>query len=81
MGGGLNKGIDTWSTRALHIVTVATALEEVRAPIPPFRGGYPQVYAALCRPRQAPVSGDRRLLLAPGENRDLHCRYRLETLT
>jgi len=24
------------------------------------------------------VSGDRRLLLAPGENRDLHCRYRLE---
>jgi len=31
-------------------------------------------------PRQALVSGDRRLLLAPGENRDLHCRYRLETL-
>ena len=31
-------------------------------------------------PRQALVSGDRRLLLAPGENRNLHCRYRLETL-
>jgi len=31
-------------------------------------------------PRQALVGGDRRLLLAPGENRDLHCRYRLETL-
>jgi hypothetical protein len=26
------------------------------------------------------VSGDRQLLLAPGENRNLHCRYRLETL-
>jgi galactose mutarotase-like enzyme len=32
-------------------------------------------------PRQALVSGDRRLLLAPGENSNLHCRYRLETLT
>jgi galactose mutarotase-like enzyme len=31
-------------------------------------------------PRQALVGGDRRLLLAPGENGDLHCRYRLETL-
>jgi len=31
-------------------------------------------------PRQALVSGDRRLLLAPGENRDLHSRYRMETL-
>jgi hypothetical protein len=35
---------------------------------------------AVRRPRQALVGGDRRLLLAPGENRDLHCRYRLETL-
>jgi len=31
-------------------------------------------------PRRALVSGDRRLLLASGENRDLLCRYRLETL-
>lgn len=31
-------------------------------------------------PRQALVSGDRRLLLAPGESCDLHSRYRLETL-
>jgi galactose mutarotase-like enzyme len=31
-------------------------------------------------PRQALVSGDRRLLLAPGESLDLHCRYRVETL-
>jgi galactose mutarotase-like enzyme len=31
-------------------------------------------------PRQALVSGDRRLLLAPGDTRNLHCRYRLEML-
>jgi len=31
-------------------------------------------------PRQALVSGDRRLLLAPGASCDLHSRYRLETL-
>jgi galactose mutarotase-like enzyme len=31
-------------------------------------------------PPQALVSGDRRLLLAPGENRNLQCRYRQETL-
>ena len=76
----MGKGVNTCSTRALHIVTVATGLEEVRAKFPPFRGGYQQIYAALCRPRQALVSGDRRLLLAPGENRDLHCRYRQKTV-
>jgi galactose mutarotase-like enzyme len=32
-------------------------------------------------PRQALVSGDRALLLAPGESRHLHCRYRVETLS
>jgi galactose mutarotase-like enzyme len=31
-------------------------------------------------PRGALVSGDRRLMLAPGEQRRLACRYRLETL-
>ena len=57
----------------------------VRRPLRP-RGGVDQTAPAMMclepwtAPRQALVGGDRRLLLAPGEIRDLHCRYRLETL-
>ena len=45
MGGGMNKGENTCSTRALHTVTVATDRWRVLAPLPPFWGVNQQVYA------------------------------------
>ena len=86
----LGEGVDIFcaDSRAVRLVDPAAGLSLTLETTAPFDcvvvwTETPRPMVCLepwTAPRQALVSGDRRLLLAPGENRNLHCRYRLETL-